>query len=34
MGEDETGDNSTTVCREGNMFRVEVIDPFCSGKVA
>jgi len=34
VGEDETGDDGATVCREGNMFGVEVVDPFCSGKVA
>jgi len=34
VGEDETGDDSTTVCGEGDVFRVEVVDPFCSGKVA
>ena len=29
MGEDETGDNRAAVCGEGNMFRIEIIDPDC-----
>jgi len=34
VGENETGDDSATVCGEGDVFGVEVVDPFCSGKVA
>jgi hypothetical protein len=34
VGEDETSDDSTTMCREGNMFGVEVVDPLRSGKMA
>lgn len=33
VGEDETSDDSATVRREGNVFGVEIVDPFCSGEV-
>lgn len=33
VGEDETSNNGATVRGKGNMFGVEVVDPFCPGEV-